>query len=182
MSAINILSNCHFDLSKIKSILIGSRLTSGESITYPIEYITVSGSSDSIIKIENFDSTNDTITIGGQLIQLNKIINFGDNITFNEELIINQNGKNYEKTISFTIPQLTTFLINQIKEFVITSDGLVGLAPTIALLIDENEQNLIVGYDRPLYLSTTDLTLGEGNEITLSYKSLSQSRSRSWSI
>ena len=180
--AIKILENCAFDSSKIQTLWVGSRTTGGTSIVYPIEYVTVSGSSDSIVLIEDWDYVNSVITIGGQKILVNEITNLGDNITFGEQLVINQNGKNYVKTLAFTIPKLTTFLINQIKEFVITSDGLVSLAPTIAILIDENQQNLIVGWDRPLYLATTDLGLGEGNQISLTYTSQSPSRARAFQV
>lgn len=180
--AINILNNCAFDSTKIETLWVGSRTTGGTSIVYPLEYLTVSGSSDSIIAIEDWDFNNSTILMGGQSIVLNEITNLGDNITFGEQLVIDQNGKNYVKTLSFTIPKLTTFLINQIKEFVITTDGLSSLAPTIAVLIDENGNNLIIGHDRPLFLQTTDLGLGEGNQISLVYVSQSPSRARSWKI
>lgn len=180
--SIKILTNCAFDSSKIQTLWVGSRTTGGTSIIFPIEYTTVSGSNDSIIKVENWDYQNSTVTIGGQAIQINEITNLGDNITFSEQLVINQNGKNYVKSLSFTIPKLTTFLVNQLKEFVITSDGLVSLAPTIALLIDENQQNLIIGWDKALYLSTTDLGLGDGNQITLTYSSQSPSRARAFEV
>jgi hypothetical protein len=180
--AINILDNCYFDNNNIRTIYVGSRLVDGNPISYPIEYQTISGSTDSIIGIEAWDYINNIITIGSQQIKLNEIANLGDNISFNEEYVLNKNGKNYIKTINFTIPKLTTFLINQIKEFVISSAGYVALSPTIALLIDDNDQKLIVGYDRPLYLQNTVLNLGEGNSINLTYTSSSQSRARAFQV
>ena len=105
----NILDNCHFDSNKIKTLYVGSRLTNGNPITYPIQYITVSGSTDSIIKIEAWDNVNDIVTLGGQQIQLNQITNLGDNITFTEDLVIDNNGKRYQKNITFTIPKINLF-------------------------------------------------------------------------
>ena len=178
----NILDNCHFDSNKIKTLYVGSRLTNGNPITYPIQYITVSGSTDSIIKIEAWDNVNDIVTLGGQQIQLNQITNLGDNITFTEDLVIDNNGKRYQKNITFTIPKINLFTTQQIKEFVMTSSGLFALAPTIAFLVDDNEQTLVVGYDKQLVLQTKELQLGEDNRYTLSYQSSSYSRARAYSL
>lgn len=182
MPSINILNNCLFDVSNIETLYVGSKLTNGNQLVYPIEYQTISGSSDSIIAIEAWDYINNVITIGGQDLQLNQIVNLGDNIRFSEDLIINQNGKNYQKNLVFTIPKLTTFLINQIKDFVISNSGVVGLAPTLALLTDGNGNNLICGQDRPLFLSSQDINIGETNQLTLTYVSSSQSRARAFQI
>jgi len=180
--AINILDNCAFDLSKIKKLWIGSRLTGGTSIVYPIEYTTVSGSTDSIIAITSWDTINDIVTIGGQAIYVNQITNLGENLNFTEELTINQNGKTYQKTISFTVPNITLFLINQLKEFTISTAGQFALSPTIAFLVDENDSTLVVGYDKALYLQNQDFQIGEENQVNLTYTSSSQSRSRAYQI
>jgi hypothetical protein len=60
------------------------------------------------------------------------------------------------------------------------SNGLVNLAPTIALCIDENDNMLIIGYDKPLYLDSTDFKIGDTNEVSLSYISSSYSRARAY--
>ena len=180
--AIDILSNCHFDSNKIKTLYIGSRLTNGDPISYPIEYTTVTGTTDSIIKIEAWNTVTNVVTLGGQEIQVNEITNTGDNITFTEDLVIDNNGKRYQKNITFTIPKLTLFTTNQIKEFVMTAGGLFALAPTIAFLVDDNDQTLVVGYDKFLVLQNKDLKLGEDNSYTLSYQSNSYSRARAYSL
>lgn len=180
--AIQILDNCSFDSSKLKILFVGSKRTDGLPISYPIEYITVSGSNDSVIAIEAWDYYNSVITFGGQEIILNEITNLGDNISFTEALVINQNGKIYEKNLSFAIPKVNTFLINQIKDFVISSLGEVALAPTLALLIDENDNQLIVGFDKALYLQTNSINVGETNEIILTYRSSSMARSKNWQL
>jgi hypothetical protein len=180
--AIQILDNCTFDCSKIQTLWVGSRLIDGNPIVHPIQYLTISGSSDSIIRVEAWDTINDIVTIGGQQIVVNKITNLGDNLTFGEELRIDQNGKVYVKSISFIIPSLTLFLINQLKEFTVTSNGLAQLAPTIAFLVDENDQTLVVGHDKPLYLDSTDFKIGDTNDVTLGYSSRSYSRARAYQI
>lgn len=180
--AINFLSNCSFDNTKIRKLYVGSRLVSGASIVYPIQYTTVTGTSDSKIRIEAWDTINNVITLGSQQIQINEIVNTGDNVSFNEELKIDSNGKTYLKSISFTIPNLNLFLINQLREFTVSSNGLAQLSPTIALLIDDNEQTLIVGYDKALYLQTTDFQIGDNNQVSLSYASSSYSRARAYEI
>lgn len=171
-----------FDSSKIQKLYIGSRLLSGTKIIYPIEYLTIPYTNDSIIRITDWDEINQTVTIGNQIIQLNEVINTGENITYSEEQTINSNGKTYVKTITFSISGINVFLVNQLKEFTITTDGKAGLAPTIAFLIDDNDQKLVIGYDKPLLLETTDYMIGEDNQVNLSYISKSQSRSRAYQL
>ena len=180
--AVDLLNNCAFDGSKLQTLWIGSRLIDGSPIVYPLEYQTVSGSTDSIIAVDEWNSSGSTVTIGGQEIQVNQITNTGDNIIFTEEYVINKNGKIYQKNITFTVPNITLFLINQFKEFTISSAGQFALSPTICFLVDENDNNLVVGYDRPLYLQNQDFQIGEENQVTLSYRSISQSRARAYEI
>jgi hypothetical protein len=180
--AIDLLNNCTFSTEKIDVLYIGSRTSGGTSIQYPIEYTTVSGSTDAVIKIEAWDTINDYITIGGQAIQVNKIVNTGENISFTEEFVIDNNGKRYVKNLSFQIPNVTLFTNNQIKEFVMSDNGQFALSPTIAFLLDSNGNTLIVGYDKPLYLVSNEILIGEDNGYTFSYSSASYGRARSYSL
>lgn len=180
--ALQLLNNCDFDNKSIKTLWIGSRLVDGGAIQYPIEYQTVSGSSDSIVAITAWDRNADLVTIGDQQIFVNKIINTGDNIGFDEAYVVNRNGKVYRKTITFVIPKITLFLVNQLKEFTTTASGLAQLSPTIAFLEDSNNQTLVVGYDKALYVDTTTFAIGDTNEVALSYVSTSYSRARQYQI
>ncbi len=180
--AVSILNNCSFDLDKIKTLYVGSRLVDGNPISYPIQYTTMSGSNDSIIRINAWDYVNNIVTIDSQQIQVNQITNLGDNLSFTETLVTNQNGKLYDKTITFVVPNINIFLINQLKEFTISSAGKFALAPTIAFLVDANDNTLIVGYDKALYLLNQNFEIGEDNAVTLTYKSSSPSRSRAYQI
>ena len=180
--ALQLLDNCAFDGKSIRELWVGSRLVNGDPISYPIEYQTISGSSDSIIAVTAWDYNADLVTIGGQQIFVNKIINTGDNITFDEAYVVNRNGKVYKKTLTFLIPKINLFLVNQLKEFTTTASGLAQLSPTIAFLIDENDNTLVVGYDKALYVDTTTFAIGDTNEVALSYVSTSFSRARTYEI
>lgn len=177
-----ILNNCEFDLYQIKKCFIGSRLTNGLPITYPIEYTTIVGSSDSIISIQAFDEYNEHVIIGNQDIQLNKIINTSENVLFSEDMIIDNNGITFYKKLDLIIPNIQLFLINQLVEFTTSSNGQFALSPTIALLIDDNDHQLIVGYDKALFLQNQMIDLGENNAVRLNYLSISASRSRAWEL
>ena len=85
---------------------------------------------------------------------------------------------------AFFCPQtfLISLLINQLKEFTISAAGQFALSPTIAFIVDENDNYLCVGYDKALYLQNTDFSIGDTNEVTLSYSSTSQSRARAYEI
>ena len=178
----DLLNNCAFDGDKLKTLWIGSRLVDGNPITYPLEYQTVSGTSDSVIAVTNWDFDNSIVTIGGQQVQVNEITNTGDNISFEETYVVNANGKVYQKKISFIIPNIQIFLVNQLKEFTISSAGQFALSPTICFIVDENDNYLVVGYDKALYLQNTDFIIGDENQVTLSYQSTSQSRARAYQI
>lgn len=58
--AVDLLLNCHFDLTRIKKLYIGSTLLGGGSIVFPINYQTSVGSGDSIITYYSADMS--TIT------------------------------------------------------------------------------------------------------------------------
>lgn len=179
--ATNILENCTFSNDKIDKLWIGSMKSNGNSINYPIEFTTVSGTTDSVLSVQ-FDEELQTFTIGGQTILVNEIVNLGDNIEFVEELEYGSQGKIYLKRIRFNIPNVNLQITNQIKEFVMNSDGSLALANTIAFLLDENGQTLCVGYDKPLVLRELNTDIGDDNGYELVYESRSPSRSRAYQI
>jgi hypothetical protein len=179
--AINILENCTFSNDKIDRLWVGSMKTNGKPIDYPIQFNTVSGTTDSVLSVTYID-TLQTFQIGGQTILVNEIINLGENIEFKEELEYGSQGKIYVKKLRFNIPHVNLRTSNQIKEFVMNSDGSLALANTIAFLYDENGQTLCVGYDKPLVLRELNTDIGEDNQYELVYESRSPSRSRAYQI
>jgi len=170
--AIDILSNCHFDLTRIKKLYIGSTLLAGGQIVFPINYVTLSGSSDSIITY--YSSDMQTIIIGGQTIVMDEVFCVEDNITFNEELIIDNRSKNYIKTITYEIPGIDLALVDKTEENTIDEKSSL-----LAILIDENLNELIVGYDNPLGLESISSVIDvDNNNILVTLVTTSISRAR----
>lgn len=176
--AIDILSNCHFDATRVSKLYLGVALSTGGTINFPVNYHTLSGSSDSIIKYESWDATN-VVQIGQQNIQFEEVYWAGENITFTEELIIDQRGRNYVKTLTFELSGIDQTLVDQLEALGLDHEGMLCPPKTLAILIDENENELIAGYDFPFRLeSITTGINGDQNSITLTYISNSHSRAR----
>jgi len=167
--ATEILNNCHFDSTKIQKLYLGAP-------TFPLEYKTIAGSVDSIITYDLW--TGDTILIGGQYIILQEVLSTNGNIVFDEELVIDTRGKNYVKTISFNLSGINLSLIDSLELYTLTINGKITPTKLIGILIDENNETLICGYDNPLTLESSAAVIGEDNLITFIFKSSSKSRSR----
>ena len=170
--ATNLLNNCHFDLTKITNLFLGNILFTGGTIQYPIEIQTLAGSVDSIIAYSDVNAG--TVTIGGQEIILNEVDFIIGTIVFDEELIIDNLGKNYKKTIIFSLSGIDLSLVDQLDLYNLNENS-----KNIAILIDENEEYLIIGTDNPLMLDDISTALnGTENLITLTFSTTSKSRAR----
>ena len=184
--ATNLLNNCHFDLTKITNIYFGVDILGQGygNIQFPLDYNTVTGSSDSVISYTYWDNNFNVITIGSQDIMVYEIYCDGTNVKFTEELVINEKGRNYLKTISIGLQKNDALSALQIENLFMAVNGPYFGFYTVnkgifAILKDENEQYLIVGYDNPLQMDTiNDFINEEQNEITLVFRSTSVSRSR----
>lgn len=178
-----LLSNCSHSIQKIRKLYVASRQDSSEVVSFPLEYNTISGSSDSIIRVENWDALNHTATIGGQVLQWNEVTILGDNADFTEELIYNKQGKVYAKKLNFTLPKVNYNTNAALKEFLFTSDGDFAICKAIAFVIDENKKQWIIGYDSPLILQDgMALDISPENTYKLSFASVSNSRIRNYQI
>jgi len=176
--ATNLLNNCSFDLTKIKKLYLGISLSTGGTINFPLDYNTNEFSLDSIIQYNNWTLTN-VITIGSQNIQFHEIQCVGNNITFDENIIIDQRGRNYVKTLTFELSGINQNLVDELELFTLSAAGYFIPIPILAILIDENDQYLLVGYDFPLRLETiVDNIDNENNNMVITYKSQSVSRTR----
>lgn len=176
--ATEILNNCNFDATRIVKLYLATQVSTGGTINFPVNYHTLSGTSDSIIKYESWDATN-IVQIGNQLIQFNEVLWVDENISFNEELIIDQRGRNYVKTLTFELSGIDQTLVDQLEALGLDYEGMLCPPKTLAILIDENENELIAGYDFPFRLeSITTGINGDQNSITLTYISNSHSRAR----
>lgn len=177
-----ILLNCDFDSTQIKELWIGSKVVNGDRIVYPLEYTT--STNESVILV-NWHITNvytNVMQIGSQYIQMYNVTAQDGSVTFDERLTIGQNGKIYEKNLSFSLTKNNYEVINKIKDVMVRIEGEYGISPVIAYLVDENDNNLLVGYDRALFMTELNYSLTEDNIINVAFQSNSISRARSCQI
>lgn len=176
--ATEILNNCSFDSTQIVKLYVGNVWESPSPINLPIPYKTVTGNTD-ILYVEEWASDNSYVYFGGYKLYINEVQNFDENIQFVEELIIDNRGMNYKKTLTFSLPSIDLALMSVLKRFTLNLDSdKYDRPPTIAFLIDVNGNTLCVGYDFLLYLDTMSKSIGDDNLITLSFVSTSKSRGR----
>ena len=178
-----LLNNCALALQNIKHLYIASRKTDGTVIDFPLEYNTISGSSDSIIRVEAWDSVNNTALIGGQELDWREVSVLTDNIEFQEEYQLTKQGKVYIKVLTFSLPKVNYTTNAALKEFLFTANGEFAISNAIAFVIDENGSQWIIGYDLPLILMDgMELGLSTENFYKLSFQSVGTSRIRNYQI
>ena len=179
----SIFDVCSFAIGTVKNLYIGSRQFNGSTIDFPIEYITVTGTTDSVIRVEGWDAQANTALMGSQTIEWREVPNQGNNIIFEEVYEEGKQGKTYIKNLSFQLP-LVNFTTNaSLKEFIFTADGEFAISNAIAFIIDTNGQQWIIGYDLPLILQDgMELSIADENYYSLSFRSVSYSRVRNYSV
>ena len=179
----SIFDVCSYSIGTIKKLYIGSRLLNGNVIDFPIEYLTVTGTSDSIIRVEAWSDAAFTATMGGQVIEWREVSNLGDNITFEEEYIESKQGKTYIKNLSFDLPKVNFESNASLKEFLFTAEGEFAISNAVAWIVDTNGQQWICGYDLPLILQDgMELSVADENYYRLSFRSVSYSRTRNYQV
>jgi hypothetical protein len=172
-----------FSIGDVKSCYIAARQLNGQPIQFPIEYLTVSGTSDSVIKVPSFDIVSNVATLGGQLIEFQEVSNLGGNIVFEETYEEGRQGKTFNKILQFTLPRVNYYTNASLKEFLFTSDGQFAISNVIAFITDENNNQWIVGYDIPLILQDNmEISLGNENYYRLIFRSISYSRTRNYQV
>jgi len=181
--ATSILDVCSFSIGTVKNLYIGSRLLNGNTIDFPIEYITVTGTTDSVIRVEDWSDAGNYAFMGGQYIEWREITNIGDNISFEEVYEEGKQGKTYIKNLNFTLPRVSYTTNASLKEFLFTAEGEFAISNAVAWIIDNNNQQWIVGYDLPLILQDgMEIGISEENFYRLSFRSVSYSRTRNYEI
>ena len=179
----SIFNVCSFGITTVKHLYIGSRQLNGSTIVFPIDYITKTGTTESVIRVEGWDADASTAFMGGQTIEWREVPNTGDNISFEEVYEEGKQGKTYIKNLSFQLP-LVNFTTNAgLKEFIFTADGEFAISNAVCWIIDNNSQKWIIGYDLPLILlDGMELVVADENYYKLSFKSISYSRTRNYEI
>lgn len=179
----SIFDVCSYSITSIKHLYIGARQLDGSTINYPIDYNTITGTTDSIIQIDEWNDVANYALMGGQYIEWVEVPNLNDNITFNEEYVENKQGKTYVKDINFQLPNVNFTTNANLKEFLFTADGEFAISNAIAFIIDNNNQNWIVGYDLGLILNDgMEISVANENFYSLSFRSISYSRVRNFQI
>jgi hypothetical protein len=181
--ATELLSSCGMAMQKIKRLYIASRKLDGNTIDFPIEYTTISGSSDSIIRVTYWNEAANICTIGGQTLEWREVSVFADYMSFTEEYQEGKQGKLYVKKLNFELPRVNYQTNAALKEFLFTADGEFAVAKVIAFIIDENDKHWICGEKTPLILQGgLELSIAEANSYKLSFQSLCTGRSRIYQI
>lgn len=179
----SIFDVCSYSIGTVEKLYVGARQLNGNAIDFPIDYITKTGTTDSVILIQNWDEQVNTALMGSQTIEWIEVPNIGDNINFDEVYAESKQGKTYIKNLSFRLP-LVNFNTNAaLKEFIFSSEGEFAISNAIAFIIDSNGQQWLVGYDLPLVLQDGfEIGIADENYYNLVFKSLSYSRVRNYEI
>jgi hypothetical protein len=183
MPSTELLESCGYSLQKIKRLFISTRYTDTSAIQFPIDYTTISGSSDSIIRVNGWSYTNQSCTINGLTYSWREITILNDNASFQETYVLNRQGKQYEKRLEITLPYVNYNANAAMKEMFFSSDGEFAIGKAIAWVHDQNGHYWIIGYDSPLILQDgMQLDVAPENQYKLSFQSTSVSRIRNYEI
>jgi len=181
--ATDLFNSCDFSLQNISKLYIASRKLDGTAIDFPVEYNTISGSSDSIIRIEYFNTLESICSIGGQVLEFREVAVINNNISFTEEYQEGKQGKLYVKKLDITMPKVDYNTNAALKEFLFATDGKFATAKIIAFIIDDNGRQWICGEKTPLVLQGgMELSITTDNQYRLSFQSLCISRMRIFEI
>lgn len=173
-----ILYNCDFDTTRIVKLFIASQDVDDNIITFPVTYNTVAGSDDSVIMIQSWSPTN-VVRIGNQNIQFHEIYYFNDNIDFEEKMVRDNRGRYYKKTLTFEIPGISRMQTDELEALGLCGQFNIPYMEILAILIDENGNKLISGYDVPFRIRKIDKSIdNEKNSYIMTFESYGHSRSR----
>lgn len=179
----SIFDVCSYSITTIKHLYLGARQLNGNPIDFPIDYITKTGTTDSVIMVQGWSETANYALMGSQYIEWTEVPNLGDNITFEEVYEEGKQGKTYIKNLNFQLPNVNFTTNAVLKSFLFSSGGNFAISNAIAFIIDDNNQQWIVGYDLPLILQDgMELQVADENFYSLSFRSVSYSRVRNYEV
>lgn len=166
---------CNNSIGGIKKLYLATRYSDGSPIDFPIDvlYDTISNDENVILLDDDFE--NRIITINNKQITYRNIT--PKDASFEQEIIETRQGRIYEKKLSFIVPKITITTNNQIREFLFDSGGQFAISNALALILDNNNNKWIVGFDYPLILDNfdlkTDKTNNGSNDYSFNYTSRS---------
>jgi len=168
MGYIDILEGCNNSVSGIKELLVLTKYSGETSIIYPMDVVFVSGATDTVpLEIDR----------NNRLIQINSVFYMYRNMeakyaSFDQEVIETRQGKVYRKTLSFAFPRLDLYNNNQLRDFLFDKQGDFALSQITVMIVDNNNESWIVGWDLPFVVdefnAKTDMGGGD-NSYALSY-------------
>jgi len=175
MAHIDILTGCTHSIGGIKDFKIATRKTDGTPITFPLDVVFASGSTDTIIITEDFD--NRTITLSDDEIEFRYV--YPKLCTYTEEEVKERQGHFFRKTLQWTMPKVNPTTQNQLKDFLFATQGEFAISNALVFFTDGNNQNWFGSIDLPFILQIYDTTTGArggDNQYILSYKADSYNR------
>jgi len=175
MSFINILDGPNHSIGGVKNFKIATRKTDGSPISFPLDVVFVSGSTDTITFVEDF--TGRTITIGDDVIEFRNV--YPNYCTYTEEEVEARQGRFYSKTLQWEMPKVNPVTQNQLKSFLFADEGEFAISNALVFFTDSNNQNWFGSIDLPFVLQTYDSTTAErggDNKYVMSYKAESYNR------
>jgi len=150
MAYTELFETCWDSLSGIKQLKLIAKKQDGSPITFPLDVIIQSGK-----VVVSEDYMQKLFTVNGESYQYRDILpNHGG---LEEEFIDERQGKLYRKNLYFSIPKVNLLTNNQIRDFLFASGEQYAITNICAFIIDNNNQNWIVGWDLPLELEEFDL-------------------------
>lgn len=166
MAYTEILTGCTHSIGGLKDFNISTRDTDGNPLSFPLDVVFKSGSTNTILVSDDFE--NRIMTLGNMELQYRHVM--PDFVTHVEEEIKERQGNYYRKTLEFSLPKVNLTTQNQLKEFLFTSGGEFAVSNAVVWFTDTNGHKWISGWNIPFVLENFDLTTGgEDNNYKLTY-------------
>lgn len=165
----------------IKRMKLATRTPSDVPLTFPLD-IVLKTNDESIIMLSDVESGR-TITIGTDSIQYRIVYPYNASII--EEETNDRQGRFYNVTLNFELPQISNTTNNQLKNFLFTDSGEFAVSSMVAFIEDMNDNLWIAGYWQPLILESFDIQTGieaEDNKYILSYVSKSYAKIKQYQL
>lgn len=156
----NILESCNHSVAGIKNFKLATRDTDGNALTFPLDVVFKSGSTNTIKVSEDFE--NRILTINNTQVSYRYI--YPETCSYNEEEVETRQGRYYQKTLTFTLPKVNLTTNNQLRDFLFTTSDKFAISNAFLFFTDVNNQNWIGNYNVPFVLENFDLTTGSRTE------------------
>ena len=170
-----IFTGCTHTIGGVKNFRIATKKTNGDPISFPLDAIYLTGSTDTVII--GFNYTGRTVTLGADTYEFRDV--FPKSASYTEEEIEDRQGRFYRKTLEFEMPKVNPTTQNQLKDFLFNSDGEFAISNALLFFEDSNQQPWFGSIDLPFVLEnydTTQGTRGGENKYVLRYVSNSYLR------